>query len=356
MHGSTARPGTEAPAHAPPPDDAGALLGSFGTAPVLAMWAVGASLLSAVLNRVVLRTLDAGVPHGFVVELHRWFALPRNLAAIAGLVALTAGLYAFLRRRRVASLRRRVVLSSFAGIFLATITATTLMPSEWTRPRVVLFGTGAGSVLAVLTALIALRWRGPLGLRISVALFAASVFFALGGLVAQAVLPTRMWELSLYVVRSLRGLGEASYLLAPIAAVPSVRPLYPPRRARIGRLVGAVVGLAVLAVFVWGQQALGSDFPTILYGAQRLELLADEAALAYAAPLAVGFGIGAAALTSTSAPDRQAGGGVLLLLAGGHAPQSPSQLMMMVLGMTLLARALVAQAAAIRATRQAAEP
>ncbi|MFW5876470.1 MAG: hypothetical protein ACOCXM_07005 [Myxococcota bacterium] len=316
---------------------------------------MASSLVSLALNRVVLRSLGEDVPHATVVGLGRWFAFPRNLAAIAGVVALTAALYEVLRRPRMASLRRRSAVAGLALVFLATIVLATVMPSDWTwsRPRMVLFGAGVGSILAMLLALIAVGWRGPLGLRTSVALFAISTFFALGALVGQTLIPSNLWELGLHLGTAMRGVGEVAYLLAPLAAVPSIRPLYPPRRARVGHAVGAGVGLAVLALFLWGHRALGPDFPTILYGAQRLELLLDWVPQLYGLPVGIGFGIGAAALVSSSAADRQAGTGLLLLLAAGNAPKSAAPLLMMVLGIALLARTLVSQAAAIQTSRSA---
>jgi hypothetical protein len=331
----------------------GPLLGPLGTAPPLAMLAAAAAVASLVLNRLVLRSLGTTVPHDRLVTLGQWSGVPRNLTAIAGIVALTGAIYHLLRLRRVAPVFRRMLIAAFAGIFLPIATFATFFPVPTVRMAhvLVLLALASSSILAILVTLVAVRWRGPVGLRVSVALFGLSALCALGATVAPLFLGPQMWHVSRPLVRVLGGAGEVTYLLAPLAAVPSIRPLYPPRRALVGRVLGAAVGMAVIGAFVWGQRALRGDFPVVFYGAQRLELLLDTSPWIYALPLGVGFGIGAAALVSTSAPDRQAGAGLLLLLSAGHAPSAPVLFLMMALGATLMARSLIAQALAIETTR-----
>jgi hypothetical protein len=341
------------------PGDGEPLLGPLARAPGLAMVAAAAAVVSLLLNQVVLRSIGPSLPHDRVVLLARWFSLPRNLAAIAAIVALLGAIYHFLRLRRIAPLERRMLVAAFAGVFLPTVTFAALFPAPHflaSTPMapggLLLLGLGSASTLGVMVVLIAIGRHGPFGLRGALALYGLSVLFALGAVVAPLFFAgAEMWRTSAQVVRVLRGASEVTYLLAPLVAVPSLRPVYPPRRARLGLGVGTAVAAAVVGLFAWGRLALRSDFAVVLYGVQRLDLLLDVVPWLYALPLAAGFGMGAAALTSASPPDRQAGAGLVLVLCGGHAPNSPFQLLMMALGLSLMARAFLAQAIAIETTR-----
>jgi hypothetical protein len=316
------------------------------------MVAAAAAVASVLLNRLVLPLIGGSVAHDRALMLAKWFALPRNLAAIAGIGALTGAVYHVMRVRAAGPLRQRMAVAAFAGIFLPTTAFATLVPAARMSRELVVFGIGSGTLLAVTVAVVAFRWRGPTSLRMAVGLFGASAFLALATFLVPMLLPPPMWKTSNLARGVLGGATEATYLLAAVAALPAIRPLYPPSRARVGRLVGAVVGLAVVFLFAWGLQALRADDVRILiYGVQRLDLWLVSAPWAYAPPLAVGFGAAAAALTSRAPTDRQAGAGLLLLLSAGVAPKAPADVMMMALGLTLMGRALVAQAMAIEASR-----
>src|SRR5699024_5635255 len=72
-------------------------------------------------------------------------------------------------------------------------------------------------------------------------------------------------------------------------------------------------------------------------------LLVDEVPLAYALPLAMGFAGALVALVRKDTGMRQLGAGMIAWLAAGFAPHTPIQLLYLVLGGLLLARAAQAR-------------
>jgi hypothetical protein len=311
--------------------------------PLLGHLAVAAALIDATINRVLLRALGPTLDREAGIAIGDAGGLPKNLTAVAGLVALAVALIAFVRIRSHAPLRRRVLLAGFSGVFLPTVFLATFLPEERTTQQVVLLGTGAANVLAVLVGLGAIRWPSPPALRLALSVVCSGLFASFGAIVVAIVSPEAGWEPGYDVARILRHLGEIAYLSAPapLLAFLFVRP-EPDRRRVLMMVVGSVAALAVFGAMLYGRTSLRGDFGVVLYGAQRLVLFIDSFPLAYALPIAVATGVGAAALASSTASDRQVGAGVLLLLAAGYAPKTPLTLLVMVLGVVLLSRAATA--------------
>jgi len=315
--------------------------------PLLGLVAMAAALADLSVNGVAIRSLAETLSHPALLTLSRWGELPRNLAAIAGLVALPAALLGYLRTRRWANVQRRLIIAGFAGIFLpvvalATVLSPDVLPHDERTLKLVKVGVGAANVLAVLLGLVAVRRSAPVGLRIGVALATASCFFAFSSLAMGELRFVAATRIGLLAHIGLRQMGEVTYLMLPISVAISLVPRAPDLRSRLALGAGVASALAIAGVFAWGVVALRSDFAVVLYGAQRTDLLAEVAVWGYALPLAVGFGAGAAGLASTEAGRRQAGAGLLLLLAAGFAPRTPGGLLTMVLGMALLSRASIA--------------
>lgn len=314
------------------------------SAPALALLAALAAVCDLVVNRVVLRGLADALGHGAAVDLARWGMLPRNLAAVAGLVALGFALVDFIRIRGHLPLRRRIVLAAFAGIFLPTALLATVLPEEKTTTQVVLLATGAANVLAVLTGLTAVRFTSPPALRIGLAGAITAVFFAFAALVL-AMLGTQLgWNTGYVIASAMRRVGEIAYLLT---AVPVGLAVFAGRGEPRGQLqlaLGLGAAFALMVAMFWGRLELRAEFAVVLYGAQRVELFIDTFPLAYALPLALATGVGIAGLASASAAKRQAACGLLLVLAAGYSPKSPGPLLVMVLGLALLSRATMSSA------------
>lgn len=316
----------------------------LATTPLLGMLAVVGALLDLAINRFAVRTLGGVLEHPTLVTLSRWGELPRNLAAVCGLVALTLALLSVLRTPEHAPVRRRLSIAGFAGIFLPTTALATLLPAERTSTQIVLFGTGAANVLAVLLGLTAARRTAPAGIRAGLALVAVSAFFAFVSLVVSLLQPLPHSAMGVTVAMTMRRIGEVTFLLAPLAIGASVLPRAATLRARIALGAGVLAFGATLALGWWGLAELRGDFAVVLYGAARVELLLEQAPMAYVLLFAAAIGIGTAALASGDAAHRQAGAGVLLLVAAGFAARSPGRLLMLVLAVALLARACIALA------------
>ena len=312
------------------------------TTPLLGMLAAVAALADLAINRVALRTLGGTLTHDELLVLSQWGHLPRNLAAIAGLVALTLALLAVLRTPMHAPVRRRLSIAGFAGIFLPTTALATLLPAERTSDQIVLFAVGAANVLAVLLGLTAARRPAPWGIRAGTALISVSAFFAFVALLVSVVEPLAHTAFGLAANAVLRRIGEVCFLIAPIAIGASLSTRRPrTTRDKVALAVGIVTFLVAACVGWWGLDELASDFGIVLYGAARVELFLESAPFLYVVVLAAALGIGARAVVASDPALRQAGTGLLLLVAGGYAARSPGRLLMTVLAIALIARSCI---------------
>lgn len=327
---------------------------SLAATPLLGMLAMAGAVLDLAINRFAVRTLGGTMSHEQLVLLSRWGDLPRNLAAVCGLVALTIALLSFLRTPMHAPVRRRLSIAGFAGIFLPTTALATLLPAERTSAQIVLFATGAANVLVVLLGLTAARRRAPPGLRTGVVLLSASAFFAFCALVIALVQPLAHSRAGIMTAVVSRGIGEVAFLIAPLAIGLTVFPRPSDLRSRISLGAGLLTFAVTTSLGWWGLAELRSDFAIILYGAERVELLLEAAPLVYVLIFAAATGIGVGALASDDETRRQVGAGVLLLVASGYAARSPSRLLMTVLAVALLARACLALGERLHASRAAA--
>jgi hypothetical protein len=325
-----------APASLTPPSD-----DELARPPLLGYLVCVAAFLDVVVNRWILRSLDPERSRDLQFDLQRWGALPRNLAAVAGVVALAAALIAFVRLPGYAPIRRRLSLAAFAGIFLPTVTLATMLPREYTSTQLVIFGIGAGNILAILGALTALRRPGPVGLRIALGVAALHCFLAVLALLLGIV--EQFSDIVSLVVLLLRRLGEALWLTIPFAAAATVLPRADRLRSRDGIALGisGVSAMITAIALTIAALALREDFGVVLYGAFRLDWALDLWPLLYVVPIAVYVGVAVLALLGRDDATRQIGAGLLLLCCAGHAPRAPVRLLFLVLGVMLLGRAAI---------------
>src|SRR5690606_15947850 len=99
---------------------------------------------------------------------------PRNLAAVAGVIAVLAWLIAFLRLPGYASIGLRLVVAAFAGIFLPSVVVAALFTPAMLRRNLVVFGLAAANVLVALVAMSAARYRPERTLRVALGLASAT--------------------------------------------------------------------------------------------------------------------------------------------------------------------------------------
>jgi len=324
---------------------------SIEAPPPLARMAALMALVDLLWNRILVRVV-ASFDQDLSVNLQRAGVFPRNLAAVAGLVALTAGLYTFLRMAGYAGLFRRLGVSSVAGLLMPAFVLATVIPKERVSVLVVVVALAASNLLVVLLGSVAARYAaGPRRW--------ASICATVSGASVLTVL----------VVASVRSIADSA-LAAPIGVVAHhggelvwhllpvlvaiallrvQRGAPPSEGPPPGRLVMALAGgmvVLVLVVALQGEALLHAHrFATLVYGALRLTLIPPS--LAWLNGLTLGIALVAAfiGLFSSSKGRVQLGAAVGLWLAAGYAPRAPGQLLDFTLAALLLARA--AQAATI---------
>lgn len=343
----------EKPALLPSPMERAAdeALGVLRHAPPLALIAACAALFELLLARLGWHGLTDLAGPETVRQLGRWARFPRNLAAVAGVIALVASLLHFLRFPSFAPIGRRLAVAAFAGIFVPCILVATFLPHASLRPRLVVFGLAAANVLVTLLGLSSLRYRAEIGLRVAVIASALSAFLALvvigisqllhveGGVWAWlAAMLTRNPGATQSAHLAIRHVAELAWMVVLLAGAWTTMGGEPEERSR-ARL-GAGLGLTVVlvAAFLGLAEAVGHRFPLVLFGSFRVMLFLDAAPAVYAVPLAVGLAGGLVGLGRERPEARQVGMALWLWLAAGFAPHTPIQLLYLVLAAMLLVR------------------
>jgi hypothetical protein len=325
--------------------------------PPLARMAALMALVDLFWNRIVVR-VAASADQDLGISLQRAGVFPRNLAAVAALVALIGGLYTFLRMAGYAGLFRRLSVSSVAGLLMPAFVLAIVIPKERVSILVVVVALAASNLLVVLLGSVAVQYAA--GLR----RWASACATASGALV-----------LTVLVVASVRSIAESS-AAAPIGAlahyggevawhsilVLSLFALFrahkgasrsegaPPGRLALG-MAGLLVVL-ILAASLYGESRLHAHrFATLVYGALRLTLAPESVAWLNGLPVGIGVAAALVGLFSSSAARVQIGAAAALWLAAGYAPRAPGQLLDFALAGLLLARA--AQAASIEGRARA---
>ena len=317
---------------------------AVSTLPPLTLLAGIASLIDLVLRRGFLRTATSFVSHRTLLLLEPWARFTVTLAALACLVALVGALHPLLTRSTYLSMPRRAGTAIFLSLFLPCALTATFLPAARTTTALVLVGTVAGHVLALQLGLVALEWRAMVGIRVTCTTTALAALGAFGSLVLSLVGPLLGWEPSYRIATAFRDTGELAYLVTPIVLSASLlsHARGPWLRARIS--IAVVLLLAGTVGFVYVRSVLGPDYETVLYGALRLSAFAHAPPPPYALTVGMCASTAFFGLTSTSSIDRQLGAAVLLFHAAGYGPRSPAQLVMMLVAVTLFARAVIASA------------
>lgn len=331
-------------------------LRAISSVPPLAVLAVGAALVELLLARVIWHGLGAILDVPVLLELRRLARFPRNLAAVAGLAATVAALVAFLRLPGYAPIGRRLTVAAFSGVFLPCIAVAALQPAASLQKKLVLFGLAAANVLVTLVALTAARYRPERLLRAAVWLASMSAFVTLIGAGLGHVTNAQggIWgsvgavlaynpQAAETVLLVLRHAGELSWLGVLVAC--GVATVWDRGsgnvRARIAFAI--VLTIALGAALALLHQAIGYRFRFLLFGSFRLGALVDALPVAYAVPLAIGLAGGVSGVVRTDSSLRQMGAGTLVWLCAGFAPHTPIQMLYLVLGALLLARAAQAR-------------
>ncbi len=312
--------------------------------PPLAILAAVAAVADLFWNRVAVRLMtddETGI------AWMRAGVFPRNLAAVAGIAALTWSLFGFLRMAGYAGLARRLMLSAVAGLLLPAFLLAIVVQKERVSILVVLIALGMANALAVLMGAGAATYRSG-ALRWAVSFATASGALVLVVLIVASVRSLVELGLGGPVGFVARHGGELAWHAVPLFAgwfllrpapkgAPYSMERLPDRRA----LVGAALTFAlVVGLGAYGQWVLHAHrFGTLLYGALRLTLLPESIGWLYAISAGIAVAVAVLGLTSGSPMKAQVGAAVALWLAAGYAPRAPGQLLDFALAVVLLARA-----------------
>lgn len=317
--------------------------------PPLARLAAVMALVDLFWNRVVVRVL-AVADEEAAVALQRSGVFPRNLAAVAGLICLVAGLFGFLRMAGYSGLVRRLALSSVAGILLSTFVLALVIVKEQVPIYVVVAALAGTNVLVLLVGSVAVQYRAGARRAAALLVTASGALFILM-LVSLTLRPIAESTVAGPIGLFCHHAGELVWHALPLAGLVALWRSHAgspasegPPLGVPGRVIAVLVTLAtVLSALLLERHLHAHRFSTLVYGALRLTLLPESVSwlngLAVGAALAVsGYG-----LLSRHPGRVQLGAGVALWLAGGFAPRAPGQLLDFALAAVLLARA--AQAA-----------
>lgn len=351
---SEPRPSEERPSGPSPLDRAAdQALAVLRHAPALALLATCAALFELMLGRVGWHGLTELAGPETVRVMGRWARLPRNLAAVAGLVTLVFGLLHYLRFPGLASIGRRLAVAAVAGIFVPSILVATFLPHASLRPGLVLFGLFASNVLVTLLGLSALGYRGPAAVRVAIIALTITTTFSLLvlGIARLAEIQGGPWGwLAAMVQRNptttqvvnlgLRHLGELAWHAVPLAIAWTTIVGEPAERtkARVGTGLALAV-VVVAAVLALATSVGGHRFPLVMFGSFGWMLLVDQIPAVYAISIGAAIAGGIVGLSRSRPEAQQLSMGGLLWLCAGYAPHTPVRLLYLVLAGVLLVRA-----------------
>jgi hypothetical protein len=312
----------------------------FARVPPLAMLAACAALAHTVVFRLLLPLLASqGLALPALLHLAAPYSL--NLAACAGLVALTLATFDLVLARELTYLARRLMIAMLAGVLLVMLALATFLPPDHVRAEVVLLGAAALHTFVVQIAITTLRAQRSLAGRTTVALVAGASLFPLLSLIVRHAEPVARWPSASESVASLHALGELAYLFAPIAAAFVVLPWADDREARAARRAGAIAVCFMALLFGAAARIPNALYGHVMYSTLRLEWALERASLGYAVPISLAVGAATAACFSRDPRHRQGGAGLWLWLAGGYNPLTPARVFMTALAAMLMCRAIL---------------
>ncbi len=324
---------------------------ALSTPPPLAPLAAWSAFFELLLGRLLPRLPLEPLGRSHRLAFEHAADLLRNLSTLAALLALAWGVRGLLALPAL-SIRRRFLLAGFAGTLGGTVALALLLPRPATQLALVALAVASGHVLAILATASAAAWNAPTGARIAMGAWTATLLFGLLNLVLLLLAPKLPWHTLWQPMRqaahalafAARHTSEVGFLLAP----PALGLALLGNEVRLRRWTAAATLLAMLLGGAIAHVAvrLHEDFTVLLYGASRLSLFAETAPVLYGPLLGLAIAVAFRALLDPRRHVRQAGLGLLLLYAAGHLPRTASAGLWTGLGALLLARSVVAWAAA----------
>jgi hypothetical protein len=309
--------------------------------PLAWMSGIGA-LFDLLLDRVLVKLGHEVWSLTALTKLDEWGAFARNLSVVSALVALIFCLVALSSRKSDLPLLARVGIAGFGWVLIPIITLMTFLPREWTRPELVMVTAGLSHALILLLVLAGIHWRSTKAMLGALVLTMIAAFSGIVSMIVTLIGNRTYWEQTERLSNAFRWSGELAYLSVPMIIGLAVSVPWRTPRGKLAVASSALAAALVTAAMIVWQRATGPHWPTLLYGAIRLDLLPDRYMVAYAVPLAIGWAVTVAAALSKDSARRQMGAALLLLLSSGYLPRTPAALITTTLGVALLARAALA--------------
>jgi len=316
----------------------------FARAPLLAVLAAVASLLDTFISRLAAPAIAPRAALPITKAVFALGDLAMNLAAVAGLVALSIVLVEALRRHRFGSLFHRLTIAGFSGVFVPSIALAAILPRTRTTPQLVIFAMGAAFVLAVLFGVSALQRRSPVPLRFAVGLVTTGAAASLAAMLCEYAPFINRHAVSVTIGALLGHVAEIAWITTPVAVAVMLRPQLATNRGRIGIVAALIVGSLLSVGFRALRGVMRRQFGDILYYAFRVQLLLESMPLVYTIGISVTVMLALVGLLAREPWRRQLGAALLLLAAAGVTPRMPGTLLMFVLGSMLLGRVAIALA------------
>jgi len=310
-------------------------------APVLSTLAALGAMLATLLHRLLVPAFSEDSQRMLWLEIERWGDFGANLAAVCGIVALTAGVRGFVAHNHHLPGGKRFLLLFFNIVFVGTIGTATVMDRGWTSAELVWLALGEANVLCVILAVSALSMAPRRHARWLTLATACMVLFGLTARVLERI----SVSLTSWVIKLRDGLeaaGELGYLVVLVLGAYWLVPRGARTRDHVARLIGLSVTAIAAGGFMLSITRAANDYQMLLYHTQRVRLLIDSIPQVYALPICAAVGAAVAATLGTDRIRQQAGTGMLLLLAAGYAPRAPGGLMALTLATCLIARSAVA--------------
>lgn len=312
-------------------------------APPLAILAAWVAVLELSLNRVIPLSLHVLGDHRALLLL-RLGPLPRNVACVAGIIALAVTFYGFLRMAGWSTLIRRVQIAALSGLLFPSLLLGLLLPKDRMIAPVVLIAVGVGHAIVALLGIVVIRYhRSPTRVASLATMITSALVLTL--LVTSSLEAVQRFlttpdslaaKITWAVMAGSRLCGELVWCSVPwLALGPHLRSLARERLAGPMLKGGVVVALALAALI---EATLHPNLSILGYSAFRLTFLDESLAGLYALFALLALALAIAATTSERPEVRQLGAAVLLWIACGFAPRSLSQVLYFVLAAALFSR------------------
>ena len=314
---------------------------SVATVPPLGWLAGLAALAELVVARVLVKMGHGLWPGEALLHVDRVGRFARNLSVLSALVALGFCLVALSSRRSGLPLSGRAGIAGFGWLLIPIVTLMTFLPLESTRVQLVLVLAALAHAQVLLLVLAGLHWRSTMPALAAQVLMLVAAFSGIVSMAISVIGGREYWANTERLSNAFRWSGELAYLAVPVAIGFAVAIPWRTARGKATIASSVLAAGSVATAMALLQRATGNDFPMVVYGALRLDLLPDAYALLYAIPLGIGAAVTVAAVLSKDPRRRQMGAALLLLLSAGYAPRTPGTLIIMVLGVALLARAAI---------------